>query len=698
MGKTYFNNLRSLAIQYYSLLRKSNTKSMLQLPNNNLTDKIPQHIVKYLYPKILSSVPQEPLYFYAVIKSCFLSSKKTTNGISLELILHLLKWSWEVGEYEEVIKISDESNKTIKIHKENAYESCLIDKWKAKAMRNLGQHEKALSAYRDALIIARQFNINVEIASIILAIGKMYGKYARQENLYIFFINKSLNIFKSILKKTKNRKDITNNVKKGIAICYDELSKNYSRLGRYNDSLICLDRAIAINKIIKNKNGLSRNYCELALNKYAHDKNIKIDDIFNTFDLGYKLLLQDTLHIRGLGIRKIQLGKLLCDKGNQQGIYFVNDGIKIAEEFKDYRSMLRGISILAEITPYDGHLMDKLYEAASLANSLKLLDIEYDINTKLAKALIKTIKSPLIFPIDYVKLYDRNKEIMQEFSTNIINNKKVIQEIESKKNHSYPEFYNLSNIEFIKIHSDLVQDYETIIEKYISSYSSLMSAIKENELATQATNLLQMCSQVIQLFDHEIRNIKDFSKAKKFIKNMLNLFPDEVGVTKLSQCIGHVISHFKKDGIHVGFKKQTDISLPIPDGFLTFSIIQLINNGVEAYKKSFIDNDLGYNDIIKIKLYKEKSGDQYTANPSNNIVLSILNKAKSGDYMRLKKALSEPGLSDKCNRTERGMGIQYSLFIFKTICKAKYEVAEENGYTYLKFILKPDGIRIKEIE
>ncbi len=246
--------------------------------------------------------------------------------------------------------------------------------------RNMGEHDKALTLYNDALNLAIETKDSIQIAYSYNNIG---GIYRLQGNnpLALEYVLKSLNIFEKF------------NHKEGIAFCSINIGLIYKNQGDNDSSLEYLLNTLKIRKEIKDESGIA-----LTLNLIAEVYSAK-KDLKNA--MNYYLLAESKY-------------KKLKDK---RGIASAWAGIgNIFKLMKDYNKAIhyhtQALSLSEKLNYVEGKL-NNLNKLAIIYAELKRFNEAKEFLNR-AKETIKKLKAAYII-LDSYKQWIRFSELINDY-------------------------------------------------------------------------------------------------------------------------------------------------------------------------------------------------------------------------------------------------------------------------------------------
>ncbi|MDH7603667.1 MAG: tetratricopeptide repeat-containing sensor histidine kinase [Melioribacter sp.] len=246
--------------------------------------------------------------------------------------------------------------------------------------RNLGEHEKALYLYNDALNLAIESKDSIQIAFSYNNIG---GIYRLQGNnpLALEYVLKALNIFEKF------------NHKKGIAFCSINIGLIYKNQGENDSALEYLMNTLEIRKEINDEPGIA-----LTLNLIAEVYTAK-KDLKNA--MNYYLLAESKYKKlkdkRGIASAWTGIGNIFKLKNDyNKALYYHSQALNLSEKLDYNEGKLNNLNKLAIIYAE----LNRLEEAKEFLNR--------------AKETIKNLKAAYIILESY-KQWIRFSEIIKDY-------------------------------------------------------------------------------------------------------------------------------------------------------------------------------------------------------------------------------------------------------------------------------------------
>jgi len=754
--------------EYYDALRQTTEQGL----SERSAVPIPSVIIKLSleYDNILSAIeeilhkgPREPLYEYAVVKLFWEQfGQNASEPIRNELHRKLLDIAWYIGEYSEAKILAEAwlSHYTPANDIELASQNLRVLNRKAKALRNLGKFDEAFNTYREALVLCDEYSLDVEKAFAWIMIGKMYGNYQNQNSIFTYFIYQALDLLNELKSQTSDEFQ-EYEIQRYIAICYDSLGQTYgeSETG-WKQALEYFRAAMDINKRIANQNGLSRNWCHLAMLVAKWDKEAELKEILEIFQRGFRLLVRDPAQKRGRGIRTIQLGELLWRYGSyERAGEFVKRGSEISLDFRDYRTFVRACIVQADLQMSEKSETARkiLEEALQYAKKYRLSQYELEINRRLGDLCSMSPYPSHIF--QSVMYFQKNREILLNFRDKVIENQAHIayqKNMDEEDEIFIPEFRDLSDEQRIHLYDGLLRDYDQIIEQLNLNVQTILAILQPVLDALEHgrdVSLIGLSGALVRALRHDVKHLlprrEGGDRWERILCDTDNCFamlqkireenPKEASIQQALVLLSHLKDEINQLTVQFrDFEHLLSGRLRRPAGdslinSLRESCLDAIKRLTEQerIKSEQVETDFaidvrlpcerdwltraivnllrngieaciehGYNTnsfpLLRISLSKENIGDTEVGNPSHIVVLDIANRGKPGDAERVKRALQQPGWFDKEGGS--GVGIDFASLIFVTICRAEADAFESEGYTHVVFRFQPDGMRIRTLE
>lgn|GEM_PF-4255909 len=432
-----------------------------------------------------------------------------------------------VGAYDECLAFSEScmaaSNwQTLN----NSGISVYLLRNRAKALRNLGRFDEALACYRASIERARALRMQADIGIGLLLIGKLYGNYLGQQSLFSAFVEDArTNLINQLrLSQAEERTRLT----RYLAICHDALGQVY-READSEQALRHFTEAIKINRGIGRGVGVSRAICHLNFFRFMREGSPKY---LRWFQYGLRLLQEDRLEERGLGVRWIQYAGMLHKTGNRPGAEeCLAEGQKIASRYSDYKSIARACLVEAKLYAEKDpqRALSALTSGREVARRYNLLLYESAINRDLARLPIRTPPEGL----EPIALLERNREIHLRHLDSV---KANLQRLHSEDSE-HEEFKLLSQQTKDDFRQRLLLDFERIVSELDLNIRTLTGALRRSEDRRHDLLVLGVANLLARDLAHD-------AKIKIPIDEKINLFD---AIAKELDNIGIDLFHLSGD-------------------------------------------------------------------------------------------------------------------------------------------------------
>ena len=416
----------------------------------------------------LTDTVRTPFELYSVGRHAFaLLAPAQCVGLVRGLIPAWLDGCVTVGAYEAGIRFAKTSLSAPGEDLRSSHEGWCVLLSMAKAFRNIGDFDRALSAYREALSVAQSLELDTEKAVTLMLIGKLRGNYLGQRSLFSCFVEEAKERLAKSLRCCATEGDKLRN-ERAIAMCSDALGQVY----RDSDQSVAarhFKRAIRANAKMGRTNGLSRAVCHLSAMAFE-SRTDERPYYLAMFEKGCDLLWQDPMEERGRGIRWFQYAQMLYNLGRPvEAAEALDRGRQVAQRYSDYRTLIRGLIIKADAKRAcdSDAALRALMEGQEMARERKLLLDEAKINRRLADLAAERAKG------DPAALLERNTEIL----TRLIRG--VVDALSGGAEHSEPEFALLSARR--RFRENLLLDHEHINSQFASNMRTATRSLRIKE-------------------------------------------------------------------------------------------------------------------------------------------------------------------------------------------------------------------------
>lgn len=594
----------------------------------------------------------------------------------------------------------------------------------AKSLRNLGHFEESLGSYRASIERARALDLPAEITIGLLLIGKLYGTYLGQQGLFWAFVEEALNDLER--RRETCLPEDREHLIRYLAICHDALGQVY-RETDYERALHHFREAIRLNRSIRRPIGISRALCHLS---YFNFMSVPEERYLRWFQHGIRLLQDDRLEERGLGVRWIQYAAMLNRTGqHREAEECLIEGKRIAIRYSDYKSIVR--ACLGEAALLSAHDPDRalaaLIEGRRVAQSHNLLLYESSINREIAELSVRTRPESL----ETIVLFQRNREIHIGHLEKV---KANLQRLRSAAGDQEEEFKLLSQKTRDDFRQRLLLDFERIVNELDLNIHALTGTLMTSEdrrhellvlgvVNSVARELLHEVKLIIpidertNLFDAAAAEIEDvaaalqpslaetgpgLAKSLEGLRSRLSIQATkiralEASMKKLKRLLGkqlqrprvlneevslrrackQAIEEIKEQSADSGLPEldtSCDVILPSNQQLVVLVVKNLIRNALDERVR------LGRaQDVIRVRLEVRPTGDPKYGNPAKMAFLSIVSLTDSETVARgiaeaLRRGLAgEP--SDKAFSS--GVGLDLTRTVFRDLMGSSIDVLEE---------------------
>jgi tetratricopeptide (TPR) repeat protein len=683
------------------------------------------------------SAPMDLFYDYSVRQVLLHSGAvRLTEGERRDEQRRLMFNSWHIGEYEETVATADtwllsSGNPTSRA---SAAQRNRVLIWRAKAFRNLGRYDDALSSYREALSVCERPSLGLEKAFTLLMIGKMYGNYLNLGSTFSLFITRALQLLRLVrLSEPHEREDRA----RYVAICEDSLGQLDARSdGTWQEGIAAFARARSRNEKIGNTTGISRNLCHIAMARSRFDPNTSPETALALFKKAIALLPHGGAENRALGHRKIQIGALLERAGRREEARSqMEEGLAISQLHRDHRSFVRGCIALGRLHLASGErtsALQRFLEAKDVAARVRLEQYELDVN----RALAQIVGTGLNDSGDNAVLYlRRNKEILESFQGVLLENVQLLRAARSKEAAGavVPEFRMLTHRQQVGIYDALIRDYSRIATQLNGNFVATLDALtRAGDIA-----LVELATALTRVVSHELKPVlpryggKDtWARLQQSLQRCAALADDDmptaaamkphferlrsdidilyrhlahiqdlqIAMQRSRSSVAHSLLESTKLAItrieqlnlapssSITFDASCDVILPCERDWIVSTVYNLLRNAIE-------NSAMSANCAIEIAIREEAAGDITVGNDATVIVLDVSNEGRPRGAERVLAAQKNPGTFEREGGT--GLGLFLANIIFCRICQATADAYDRAGRTHVTYKFKPDGVRVK---
>lgn len=298
------------------------------------------------------------LFDYAFLKYVLRAARLSPceGGEAARLFRAFLRTADEVGHYREVVTVID------------AWESgCVLPhraridlmKASARALRSDGDLDEARTRLETALVLAREHGERRLEASILVALGKIYGKYLGHGTQFAWHLQQAEAILDELdgAGLDPQNRDRLSSDRAIVLDCLGNLESDERSLrpAQAERAIAYLEKALVLNERLGNRSGMSRNIAHRALVRQRTTGAARPPaDIARELERAWKLVRGDYRQRLGAGLRQAQYGCILALEGDPIGHEHIAAGWQPAYELRSFRNQIKILLLRAEALAHEG--------------------------------------------------------------------------------------------------------------------------------------------------------------------------------------------------------------------------------------------------------------------------------------------------------------------------------------------------------
>jgi tetratricopeptide (TPR) repeat protein len=621
------------------------------------------------------------------------------------------------GKYRDCINASDVFARQRSAQRTPAYADILL--MRAKAFRNLGEHETAIETYRRSLTWAVKRRDEVAIGRCLMAIGKIYGNYLGQRGLASLLVEEALARFERELRRSRHaaRRRI---LERYVGICYDAIGQAFRETDRRR-ALELFARAESYHRRANNRNGLCRVGCHIARVEYSDASPPMRERAIRHFREQLRTLMNDANEERGLGVRLVQYANMLHGVGrSKEARQCCEFGQRIAQRYGDFKTEALASIAYAELVRVEDRAesLRSLDHGRRIASERRLLVQELDANRRLAALYIDT--SPgAIGPSGPIELLERNRQLL----VNLVGVVHATLTQITTSGEQAIEFSVLSPSRRQLSRERFVVDFDQAVGAFMANAVTTSETLGMLEQRRQGLLVLTVLNSGARELVHELKHAVPYSGSPfgtvlEELEDVKRRLEEAAGLERasleevaqaVSRSIGTLVavgsqmerlkamlqrglqrprhltemvslkavcesvcrdleSAISTKGPRLSFKASCDVVLTSSADLIATVVKTLIRNAIEAWEA-----DKTLYDQIDIAIDGVQIGDASVGNPAREPVLSILVPTASPHTARVIYDSIDTGLKgfESTKPFGSGVGLELASRVFEDLMRAR---------------------------